>query len=646
MKANTSLLLKCFVLPLLLLSGACSAQLKLAGIFTDNMVLQQKKQNNVWGYTSPGDRVTVQFGGKKYASVANEMGEWNVKITPTGAGNAGLLEVLAGKEIIQLKNILVGEVWLCGGQSNMDLTMQFFKAAYPAEILGAVNDNIRFAVIAKKFDSKENKEVRLSKGWSAVTPTSVLDCSATGYFYAKKLYEKLKVPIGLVNVAWGGTPAQAWVDGASLDGFDEYKKLYNEQIKTIDFDKLEADRKKIQKEYSIKKRESAEQFKVFLKPGIKSGDWKKTRVPGNWEAAGFPNFDGIAAYQIKFELAADAVTQQATLHLPGIDDIDSTYINGKFIGSKKNWDVLRTYSIPASILKAGENIITVWIEDTGGGGGFADDNENFYVELGGQKIPLKGDAEFMMLANAVPATGDIPYANLKNQPAVLFNGMIAPLLPYSFAGAIWYQGEANAAKFEEYRKLFPTVINNWRQRFSQGDFPFYFVQLSAFNPTRKEPEISNWAFLREAQTMTLQLPNTGMVATYDIGNETDIHPTKKKEVGDRLAAIALQKNYGYSSMVAEGPIFKTAIVSETQVRIQFLTSGKDLKQPATALQGFTIAGQDKVFVPATATIKNNEVIVSGVANPRYVRYAWANAPMTANLYNAEGFPAVPFRTDE
>ena len=639
--------MKYFFIISLFVSANLFAQLKPAGIFTDNMVLQQKKANNIWGTAKPAEKVTVSFEGKKYFAAANIKGDWSVKITPLKAGKAGDIKIETIKEKIILKNILVGEVWLCGGQSNMELTMNFFKQTYKNEIALAKNDNIRFTVIKRKTDNKENTVINLSKKWIAIDSTSIIDCSATAYFYAKKLYEKLQVPIGLVNVAWSGTPAQAWVDEKTLNNFNDYKKMYDSEIKPINFDELPALQKKEEAIFAEQVKNATVVFKNFLQPQYILSEWKKTTVlGGNWETKGYANFDGVAAYRITFNLPESIIDKDAILHLPAIDDEDSTYINGNFIGSSNKWNQQRNYNVSANKLKPGENIITIWVNDTGGGGGFADDANNFYLQLGSNKIVLNDSADFKILAKKSVLSGTITSADIQNRPAVLFNGMIAPLLPYTFAGVIWYQGESNAIKYVEYQTLFPALINNWRNRFSQAVFPFLFVQLSSYNPTKKEPLVSNWAFLREAQTFTLKLPNTGMVVTYDIGDETDIHPKKKMEVGDRFAAAAFKNVYGFKNIIAGGPIFKNATILNDSIKINFSNTGKGLKNSSEKLQGFLIAGEDKIFVAATAEIIGNTVMVSGIKKPMYVRYAWANAPMAANLFNEEGFPAVPFRTDK
>lgn len=644
---------KIFILIIInIMSKNLFAQLSVASIFTDNMVLQQKKANKIWGTAKAGAAINVQYKENKISATANKNGEWFVALKPLVAdklNKAFIIFISSNNEKIELKNILVGEVWLCSGQSNMEFTMNNFKDVYVDEIKTANNDNIRFAVIEKKFDNKENTNARLSTTWEAINTNTIGDCSAVAYFYAKKLYERLKVPIGLVNVAWSGTPAQAWVDTSTLKRFEDYHNFYNKNILPINFTTLESVRRVKEEKYLQIVKQAASNFKEIVKMDFDDSQWEKTTLPKNWEENGHPNVDGIGAYRISFVLPKNMLGKKAVLHLPAIDDEDSTYINGKFIGTKYSWNEKRVYDLPTNILLEGKNTITIWVNDTGGGGGLADDADNFYLDIEGIKIPLKGNALFKILAQLEPVLENVNYADLQNQPAVLFNGMIAPLLNYTFRGVIWYQGESNATKYEEYKTLFPSLIKNWRSRFKQNNFPFLFVQLSSYNPNKTEPLISDWAFLREAQTETLKLSQTAMVVTYDIGDQWDIHPKKKKEVGDRLAANAFKIVYGFKNEVASGPTFGTITSLYNTIAIVFNNIGGGLKQHGKNLLGFEVAGADKKFRVATsAIIKDNTVVVgnSEIPKPLYVRYAWANAPLDANLFNAEGFPALPFRNDK
>jgi len=637
-----------FILLISFFSVNAFAELKLPSILADNMILQQNKQNPIWGWATPGQAVKIKFREKEYRTNAGANGEWKIMLNAAKGGEKGTMVISAGNEIIVLRDILFGEVWLCSGQSNMEYTMGGFRDFYRSEIAHADDKELRFVVLKNSFSNKENSNAELKSSWSAINERSIENCSAVAYFFAKKLRKKLNMPVGLVISSWGGTPAQSWVDTTTLKGFTNYWQLYDNSIKPLDFSQLDAIREKNDKLYKQKLIGISASFNKMTDINFDDTGWEKCHLPGEWESQGHPNLDGIAAYRTSFTVPPGDENKDAVLHLPAIDDVDSTYINGVFIGSQRVWNELRVYKVPSKILHAGKNVLTIWVEDGGGGGGLNEDPDNYYLELQGKKIWLKGDATFKVLAPLENIAPGVNYASLQNEPAVLFNAMVAPLLTYNFAGVIWYQGESNADNFVEYRKLFPSLINCWRTRFNQKDLPFLFVQLSSYNPQITEPAESNWAGLREAQTGALQLSNTGMAVTIDVGDQKDIHPKRKQEVGDRLAANAFNIVYGYKKEVPAGPLYRSFTVSGNTIKISFTNIGKGLVVNGDKIIGFTIAGADKKFVAAEAVIAGDEIIVSapGLSSPMYVRYAWANAPITANLYNKEGFPAAPFRTDK
>jgi sialate O-acetylesterase len=636
------------VIALFMLQNVVTAQLKLPSVFGSNMVLQQGREVNVWGWAAPKASVQVTFLGKSYMATADANGSWKTKLKPAKAGAAGEMVFSSGTDQLVLNNIAVGEVWVCSGQSNMEYPLSGFSDLYGADIRSSKDDMLRYVTIQNTIDNKERSDATIKHPWTAVDPSTVGDCSAVAYFFARKLRERLKVPVGLIVTSWGGTPAEAWMDGASLKQFPNYMKLYDSAIRPLDFSKLEEIKQKNDAIYGKKLLEAIRSFYSMTSIDYNDEAWEKTTLPKNWEVLGHPNLDGICAYRISFTLAAGEEQKPATLHLPAIDDIDSTCINGIFLGSLQVWNQLRTYNIPAGTLKAGKNVITIWVEDTGGGGGLNDDKNNFFLQLADKQIRLSGDARFKILVTKEDIAPGINYASIQNLPGVLFNAMIAPLLPYSVQGVIWYQGESNAVNYKEYRTLFPSMIQGWRKRWSQPQLPFLFVQLASYNPNITEPEESDWAGLREAQTYALKLPLTGMAVTTDVGDQTDIHPKRKKEVGDRLAANAFNIVYGFKKEVPAGPMFRSQAVAGKSIVLSFSNIGKGLMQKGDKLMSFAIAGADKHFVKADAVIKGNTVIVSStsVSSPVYVRYAWADAPMDANLYNKDGFPAAPFRTDK
>ncbi len=613
------------------------------------MVLQQKKANRIWGSFLANQLVTVTFKEKKYSTFCNQHGNWEIFLEPGMPGKPATLSVTAGNEKIEFNNILLGEVWICSGQSNMEWTMGMLADKYKEELNTAKNENIRFAVVEKKYANKELEDVVLSKKWAAIEPGTISDCSAIAYWYAKKLQATLKVPVGIIVSSWGGTPAQSWTAFEGLYNFPDYTLSYIENIKPLNLGNVENQIQSLHDKFEKKAIAESGFMKQAIQPDFDDREWKEMYLPKPWEQQGYPSLDGIVIYRVYFNLDEKDETASAILHLPAIDDIDSTYINGKFIGSTNQWDAVRTYNIPEGFLKKGKNVLLIKVRDNGGGGGL-NATENIYnITLQNKIIPLAGKAKFKIIAVLEDLTaGKGP---IEQQPAVLFNAMIAPLLPLQIAGVIWYQGESNADNYRqaiEYRSLFPSLINNWRNRWGLGDFPFLFVQISSFGPLKNEPSESSWALLREAQLKTLILPNTAMAVSIDVGNATNIHPQQKKEVGERLADASLQLSYKKLNTEVSGPQFSGYQKKGDKIVIQFKNASNGLVIKGTKLMQFAIAGEDKKFIRADAVIEGNKVIVSNkkIKDPKAVRYAWADSPVDANLYNGDGYPASPFRTDD
>lgn len=637
-----------FLLTAMAVTQFLSAQLRLPSFLASDMVLQQQKVNRIWGRADAQQLVTVSFKNKTYSTFANGNGEWQVFLEPSAAGNAGSMVVKAGTEKIELTNILIGEVWVCSGQSNMEWKMNLCPETYKDELKSANNDNIRFVVFNKTFANSAQSDITLEKKWSSINPSTIGDCSAVAYWYAKKLYAELKVPIGLIVTSWGGTPAQSWTSFEGLHDFSNYTTPYIEKVKPLKLGDINKQKQEIKEKFKKDIQEKSAFVNEVVKPDFDDSKWPEMYLPKQWEEQGFPTMDGIVVYRLAFSVDAADAGKEAELNMPAVDDMDSTYINGTFIGSINQWDAGRKYKIPAGVLKAGRNLLVIKVQDDGGGGGLGAVEEKFNVTINNKKIQLAGKAKYNIIAVLEDITGG--NGAIEHQPAVLYNAMIAPILPLSIRGAIWYQGESNADNTKdalEYSTLFPAMINDWRNHWGQGDFPFLFVQLSSFGAVRTEPAECNWGFLREAQTKTLALPNTAMAVTIDVGNPTNIHPQQKKEVGDRLAAGALKTVYGKTKLVAGGPQLKGFSIKGNQVILEFNNTGTGLMMKGKELKHFAVAGADKKFVWADAVIKGNTIVVScktGI-KPVAIRYAWANSPVDANLYNKEGFPAVPFRTD-
>lgn len=656
---NTSLILrkkimKCFsflglsVILLGLYFPKVMANVTLAKIFTDNMVLQRDVKVPVWGWADKGEKVTVTFNDKKYIAVPDANGKWVVYLDPHAAGGPFDL-MIKGKNQITLKNILMGEVWLCSGQSNMEMPLAGWGRInnYQEEIAAANYPNIRLFTVARKIGNKPAKDLDEGK-WEACSPSTIAEFSSVGYFFGRNLHKELNIPIGLINSSWGGTVAETWVSAGAVSVIEDFKNQV-QKLNNIQWDKLRAEleTKSQQWDENVAKNDVGIKESWF-NPELNDATWEKMNLPQLWEKAGLSDFDGVVWFRYEFILDETEANAGVTLYLGMIDDSDISYLNGKEIGSMMNkYNEKRIYKVDPAVLRKGKNVITIRVFDTGGGGGIWGDSQDLYYASGTGKHSLAGAWKYKpgIKTDAKPDMNVGP----NSFPTLLYNGMIYPLLPLAIRGAIWYQGEANASRAYQYQTLFPILINDWRKQFDDPKMPFYFVQLANFNPALKEPAESDWAELREAQSKTLSLPNTGMAVIIDIGDASDIHPKNKQDVGYRLSLPALKWTYG-RDIVFSGPTYKSMSVEGNKVRIKFDNVGSGLvtKDKYGYVKGFAVAGADKKFVWAKAYIENNEIVVysDAVTNPVAVRYAWADNPDDVSLYNKENLPASPFRTDD
>ncbi len=638
----------------LLVSLPLPARLTLPVLFTDNMVLQQKAEAPVWGITKANQKVLVKTGwdNKTYETVADKSGKWSLKVQTLDAGGPYQLVVKADETKV-LNNVMIGEVWICSGQSNMEMPLAGWAkiANYEREIANASHRNIRLFQVEKTTTLSPVASLKVAGGsWQVCSPQSVPEFSATAYFFAVSLSEMLNgIPIGLIHTSWGGTPAEAWTSAASLSQMPDFMSYLNE-LKKIPTDPVEQ-QKFIDNEQNQWKARLISNDKGYSNgtpawnnPDVDDSAWKTMFVPKSWEEQSLKDFDGIVWFRKQVEFPASFAGKDLTLSLGTVDDNEVTYFNGSQIGSTVGYDHDRVYTIPAKLVKAGKNVVAVRVTDTGGGGGFYGDPSKVFVGCGGEKVSLSGDWKYSVGMNLKDVEAPKITAN-QVQPTTLFNAMIHPLLPYAIRGAIWYQGEANVDRAEQYSRLFPLMIQDWRKQWN-SEFPFYFVQLANYLKREETPAPSSWAELREAQQRALNLTNTGMAVTIDIGDGENIHPKNKQDVGKRLALLAANKTYGVK-VVCQGPEFQSYRITGSQVEISYSGVGSGLlTRNGEQLKGFSIAGPDKKFYWANAEIKGNKVVISSpqVEFPVAVRYDWANNP-DGNLYNKEGLPAVPFRTD-
>ena len=483
--------------------------------------------------------------------------------------------------------------------------------------------------------------------WELCTEKSAAVFSAVGYYFGVDLNKQIGVPIGLINSNWGGTDIETWISLETMYADKDYAAVI-EKMKSANLDELNRQAEKMQQEWQnkIDKEDPGITGKWYM-PGSASGDWKKMVLPQAWEGAGLPALDGVVWFKKEIVIAAADAGKEAILSLGPIDDSDVTFVNGTQVGETINrYNLPREYAIKPGILKEGKNLIAVKVIDTGGGGGINGNANQMQLVVSGTAMSLAGDWLYRVgLDLPAPRSASSP----NSYPSLLYNGMINPLINFPIKGVIWYQGENNAGNYVKYRSLFPAMINDWRSKWMIGDFTFLFVQLANYMEPIDEPRESSWAGLREAQTMTLSLPKTGMAVIIDIGEAKDIHPKDKDNVGYRLSLAAQKVAYG-KEVVYSGPMYKSMEVKGNAIILDFNNTGSGLmvKDKYGYLKSFMIAGADKKFVWATASVApDNKVIVSSVQvkNPVAVRYAWADNPEDANLYNKEGLPASPFRTD-
>lgn len=617
------------------------AEVKLPRIFSDNMVLQRDKPIKVWGWADKNETVEVSFLDQQKKVKADKNGNWAILLTPVSHGGPYTMQVKGKNNSITFQNILIGEVWLCSGQSNMEWQVKSSMNA-KSEISNADFPQIRSFNVVKDLDMKPKSDLKGS--WEVCSPATVGDFSAVAYFFARKLYQELNVPIGIINSSWGGTDIETWT---SPESFSKLGDIFKERYKALnitDFDKFAKESEEGKKAFTQAMLNDPGVAESWFNPTLNTSTWKKMQVPKLWDGE-LGSVDGILWFRYALTLPESVEGKSGTIRLGPIDDNDVTWINGIKVGETNGYNINRSYAVPANVLKAGQNIITVKIVDNAGGGGLYGKPEDLTLDAGGKSYPLAGEWLYKV------AVSNKAFNYVEFSPnmysSLLYNAMINPIIQYPIKGAIWYQGENNAGQAYNYRTLFPNMITDWRTKWGY-EFPFYWVQLANFMAKDDVPQDSDWAELREAQSMTLSLPKTGEAVITDIGEANDIHPRNKQDVGLRLALNALNKDYGKTDIIYSGPTFKSMEVDGDKAIISFNNIGKRLNSTSKYgyIEGFAIAGADNKFVWAKAYIEGDKVIVysDNISKPVSVRYSWSNNP-DVNLFNSEGLPAAPFRTD-
>lgn len=640
----------------ILLTFNLSGQVKLPSVIGSHMVLQQESDVPLWGWAKPGEEISLNcsWNNKTVSTIAGVDGKWMIKVKTPSAGGPYTIEI-SGKKKTLLEDVLIGEVWLCSGQSNMEMPVRGWPEwggpidNSAAEVSGANYPNIRLFTVPRSF---ADEPVSDCKGkWLACSPETIKDFSATGYFFGRELFRNLNIPIGLVFSSWGGTVAEAWMSREFVTKIPRFTtspgKLDVQEFKKSRLEEFNEKQAEWSASIGFKPEDKAPEWALQTSP---DHSWKEMKVPSEWSKTEIGEHLGLVDYRLVFRVPEGWVNKDLVLELGPIDEMDVTWINGKLVGSHlmvSDWATNRIYDVPAGTLQKGDNILALRVANTSGLGGINGKPEMLKIRPKKSKTasqPLAGNwqvrkAESFSNIKPMPDCVDCGEPNL---PTVLYNGMIAPIVPFSLRGAIWYQGESNRYDGELYKKIFPGMITNWRHDWNK-EFSFYFVQIAPYNYR----DNYSTGLLREAQEYAMRkLNNTGMVVTMDIGNVKNIHPSNKQEVGKRLALWALAKDYGQKDIVFSGPIYKSFAREGDKIRIWFDYAEGGLKTDGTGLKFFTIAGADHHFVPAKARIEGNTVVVYNeqIDKPTEVRFGWESTDVT-NLFGPTGLPAGPFRTD-
>jgi len=634
---------------------------KVSPLFSDNMVLQRDVVVPVFGTAAPQEQVSVRIGDANATAVAGDDGKWVAHIGPLKAGGPFTESIHSGSTTIAIKNVMVGEVWLCSGQSNMERPES--AANDYAQAANEADPAIRMFTVSKA--STEEPSLHLGGKWIPSSKTTVGSFSAVALAFGRELRHKLHVPIGLINSSWGGTHADAWTSRDALRANTVLSSTLDAYLAEITNYKSrwETFRAELKKWIASRSDTGNEGYlQGWAQPHVFETDWKTQTVPARMDAGEnqeeTQGFDGAVWFRRTFELPESWEGKALKIELGPIRDYDDTYVNGTKVGTTKETPsdpstAGRVYRVSPGIPVHGVNSIAIRVFSAQGVSGFTGFPEQMKISpIGGfpsDFVPLSGEWK-VKVERKVDSTNPAPHRPLgpgsPYAPGGLYNGMIYPLIPYAIKGVIWYQGEADAGHADRYKTLFPTLIRNWRQKWGQSQLPFYFVQLANYKARLDAPAESDWAELREAQASALLLPHTGMATAIDIGDANTIHPTNKREVGRRLSLIALAKDYDIHEPYM-GPEFHNVVAAKGSLRVFFKHAEDGLKtNDGRPVTGFAIAGDDHKFYWATATIQGTAVLISSpqVPNPVAVRYGWADNP-DCNLYSVDGLPTVPFRTD-
>ncbi len=620
------------------------SQLTMPKVFSNHMMLQRGIDIPVWGKANPEATIRVDFNGSGFKTQADASGNWKLYLPKMKEGGPFSMRVFVEgdpSQTLEFNDILIGDIWLASGQSNMEWEVQQSMNA-ATEIKNASYPQIRLFRTEHKISTSPQFDVS-ADGWQVCDTNTVKHTSAVAWFFARQLHRDLNVPIGILQTTWGGTPVETWISREPLlsSPLTHDLVLAHDTLTAEDFvqDSINAI-----KFWELIYQTPTELVNTVSINNYNDTNWPELTMPSTFKDWNWPWFEGMVWFRKTVNLSKMQKGKDLTINLGYPEMNYSVYFNGTEI-CKNIWNSNPTheFTIPAHLVLDGENTIAIRLAVLWGGGGINPPAERLYITDGKDKISLAGSWKCSKeLENNIPR---VYY--YQNFHTFVYNAMLHPLIPFGIKGFIWYQGESNAYDAAAYRELFPMMINDWRIRWNQGYLPFLFVQLANFMKENEQPTESDWAELRESQTYTLRLPNTGMACAIDVGDANDIHPRNKQEVGRRLALQAEKIAYG-KNLVAQGPMFKGYKQDDDKIIVEFDEAFGGLKTSDNgSIQGFAIAGDDQIFHWAQAQIDGNTVVVSSskVKKPVAVRYAWADNPK-CNLINGAGLPAIPFRTDE
>ena len=639
-----ALALSCIGLP------ALADDLGLAHIFSDHAVLQRDQPIAIWGTAAAGQKLSVTLGGVTAHGSANAQGKWRIELPPQPAGGPYRLTVTSDGRKINRTDILIGDVYLCSGQSNMEFAVRTSTNARGATY-GAATGKIRYLNVQKNSAGAPQEELKGEVAWTPLTPESVGDASAVCYYMARSLQASYKIPVGFVNASWGGTTIQSWIGAESLRTLGDYSAgvAAVEQYGADPAAAMLAEDARGEAWWRAHDPDTAAQ-RTWAAPDFDDSAWPTVTPTGSWKDSGLPgfkNFDGVAWYRTSVILTEAQAKAANALRLGPVDTYDTTWVNGVRVGGADTPWIWRDYAVPAGLFKPGRNVISMRVLSGGQGGGLSGPPSVRSIgTVDGQTIALpsawkiqRGSA--LKGLSPRPAPWDVP-----TSLTTLYNGMIAPLIGYKFKLVAWYQGEANAGAAQEYRALLPMLMQDWRRHFDEPALPFLVVQLTSFGATAKTPGQSGWAELRDAQAESVAHDaHAGLAVTLDVGDRFDIHPTQKTIVGERLARAARAVAYGEKS-IPGSPVALSARRSGNDIVIAFRDTGGGLvTYSSDRAIGFE-ACEGTICRYADARVDGDKVVLpdAGKAGITRVRYAWADAPFV-NLFSADDQPVATFQLD-